>query len=500
MLARCIAFALVVPCASCVVSPERLPCTRDDDCMDGELCYEDDLCLPSDAARQLGGRVGLECGVRDGEQQGCRATETCHSGFCDGPPEFDGANSAITDDETSLHIGWRAARDATPPEQIRYDVFVATAPGGYDWTIPTRSVVGETRVRINRLDTNRRYYIVVRAFDEFEQTDGNTNAVSAVPGCVDYATQIQPLLDASCIACHAEPSPPRGLVLGSYATLIAGSTLREVVVPCRAEASYLYMKVSQSLPPIGSRMPFGGPYLDTAQLSLLRSWIDQGAAETCPLTRETCANSTPPTFAGITSATFMDATHVQLCWAAGADDATPAEGLVYEVYEGIAPGGQNFTRLPLVTTAAGELCTVLGGRVPNEVNCWVVRARDAAGNRDDNIAEWCLWMPPTACVDYRTMIQPLLDERCVHCHGAIRPFRDQNFESYSATVARAPVILSRCRPDDSLLYQKLALDVPPSGQRMPVDGPPFLSPAQILMVRQSIEEGARAQCTDPNPC
>lgn len=499
-LARWLAVALAAGAAGCSVSPSRQPCLRDLDCSDGEVCYEDDLCLPADAARQLGGHVGLECGIRDGRQQGCRENETCHSGLCDGPPEFDGADYAVTDSTTSLGVGWRAAHDTTPHELIRYDVFVSRIPGVFAYDRPDASVVGVESALVGGLEPNRRYYVVVRAVDEFGQDDGNTFSVSAVPGCVDYATQIQPLLDTSCTSCHAGVSPPRALVLSSYGTLLAGSMLRQVVVPCRADASLMYMKISQSLPPVGSRMPFGGPYLEDAQIALVRAWIDQGASETCPIETTLCANRTPPSFGGLASTRLIDPTHAELCWGAATDDATPASGLVYEVYEATTPGGEDFTRLPRFTTGAGQTCAVLPGRVPNETNCWVVRARDAAGNRDGNVVEQCMTMPPTACVDYRSMVQPLLDERCVHCHGAIRPFRDQSFESYSSTIARASVILSRCRPDDSLLYQKIALDPPPTGQRMPVDGPPFLSPAQILLVRQWIQEGAREQCTDPNPC
>ncbi len=501
-LTRWVTVALLFGAGGCEVSPARQVCARDDDCADRELCYEDGLCLPSDAARQLGGHVGLECCVRGGEQEGCRENETCFSGFCDGPPEFDGADSATTMSATSLHVAWHAARDATPPEEIRYDVFVAKTPDAYDWTIPTLSVTGQETVDVEALDTNRRYWIVVRAVDAFGQADGNSYAVSAVPGCVDYASQIQPVLDGSCTACHAGVSPPRGLVLSSYGTLTAGSMLRQVVVPCRADASFLFMKISQPLPPIGSRMPFGGPYLDRDQIALFASWINQGASQTCPVDPGMCANRTPPTFGGITSAMFFpaDPTHAQLCWVAGTDDVTRPEQLVYEVYEATTPGGEDFTRLPKFTTGPGETCAMLAGRIPNETNCWVVRARDAAGNRDGNVVEQCLTMPPTACVDYATMIQPLLDERCVHCHGAIRPFRDQSFESYSSTIARGAAIISRCRPDDSLMYLKIASDMPPAGQRMPGDGPPFLSAAQIAAVRQWIQEGARERCTDPSPC
>ena len=41
-----------------------------------------------------------------------------------------------------------------------------------------------------------------------------------------------------------------------------------------------------------------------------------------------------------------------------------------------------------------------------------------------------------------------------------------------------------CQPTSSLLYQKITMSSPPVGARMPLDGPPFLAPAQIDTVTQ----------------
>ncbi|HEX7476394.1 MAG TPA: hypothetical protein VF331_01170 [Polyangiales bacterium] len=494
------AFALLVGSVGCTIAPERGVCARDDECADGALCYTDGRCLPSDAARQLGAQVGLECGVRNGRQQGCRDTETCHSGFCDGPPLFDGVASVISDSASSLRVSWSAASDATPPEHIAYEVFVSQTQHAYDWKRPALKVVGKLSARVTGVPGPQRYWVVVRAVDQFGQNDGNTHSLAAVPGCVDYTTQVQATFNAACTSCHAGAAPPRGLVLGSYNTLATGSMLRQVIVPCRASDSLLYMKISQALPPIGARMPFGGPYLDAEQISWVQSWIDQGASPTCPNEPGLCDNRTAPTFDGLTRTRLIDPTHAELCWSAASDDATPAAELVYEVYEATKIGGEDFARLPRFTTEPGQTCAVLAGRVPDEFNCWVVRARDEAGNRDANVVEHCLKMPAASCIDYRSMVQPLFDERCVHCHGALRPFRDQSFESFAASTARGTAIITPCKPSTSLLYQKIALDPPPAGQRMPADGPPFLSPAQIQLIGQWIQEGARAQCSDPNPC
>jgi hypothetical protein len=54
------------------------------------------------------------------------------------------------------------------------------------------------------------------------------------------------------------------------------------VVPCDATSSLLYQKVAggTAIPAsCGARMPFGGPYLSTAQITMIQNWINDGAAQ-----------------------------------------------------------------------------------------------------------------------------------------------------------------------------------------------------------------------------
>lgn len=57
------------------------------------------------------------------------------------------------------------------------------------------------------------------------------------------------------------------------------------------------------------------------------------------------------------------------------------------------------------------------------------------------------------------------------------------------TVSRADIVIPG-RPCDSVLWQKVTAG-PPFGGRMPLSGPPFLSPEQIRLIRDWIAEGAR---------
>jgi hypothetical protein len=100
---------------------------------------------------------------------------------------------------------------------------------------------------------------------------------------------------------------------------------------------------------------------------------------------------TPPTFGGLVSATTCIPGPVggdrmssyRLTWAAAKDKVTPSSRIVYNVYRATSPGGENFSA-PTYTTRRGAVTFVTPPLPSNVSNFFVVRARDAAGNRDRN--------------------------------------------------------------------------------------------------------------------
>jgi cytochrome c len=145
---------------------------------------------------------------------------------------------------------------------------------------------------------------------------------------VTFATDIQPLLQASCIRCHGSERPKAGLRLDSLDAALKGSKDGKVIVPGNSKESPLVLAVSQldeekAMPPKfkpgrhgpggpggfggpggpppggpGSDAPPGGPPpggpggpqggmrggfgpppkpLTADQVGLVRAWIDQGA-------------------------------------------------------------------------------------------------------------------------------------------------------------------------------------------------------------------------------
>jgi hypothetical protein len=53
------------------------------------------------------------------------------------------------------------------------------------------------------------------------------------------------------------------------------------VAPGNPDASYLIQKL-EGHAAVGARMPFGGPYLDTATIAVIRQWITAGAPASKP--------------------------------------------------------------------------------------------------------------------------------------------------------------------------------------------------------------------------
>ncbi len=99
------------------------------------------------------------------------------------------------------------------------------------------------------------------------------------------------------------------------------------------------------------------------------------------------ANKIPPTFQGATGATAASSTDIDLTWTAATDDITQSSDMVYLIYISTTSGGQNLLTLPEFTTAAGVTTYRVSGLFASTTYYFVVRARDEAGNVDNNTAE-----------------------------------------------------------------------------------------------------------------
>ncbi len=100
-----------------------------------------------------------------------------------------------------------------------------------------------------------------------------------------FSKQVQPILDANCVACHQTGSAQQGLVLESglaFGALVKSSAelpSMKLIQPGAADTSYLFRKVSGSHIDAGGkgvRMPLGGALQD-GDIETIRRWIAAGA-------------------------------------------------------------------------------------------------------------------------------------------------------------------------------------------------------------------------------
>jgi hypothetical protein len=106
------------------------------------------------------------------------------------------------------------------------------------------------------------------------------------------------------------------------------------------------------------------------------------------------ADRTAPKFDGLEAATTCipgpigppHSSSYSLRWSAASDDQTPADQIVYDVYQATEAGGESFAA-PTYTTAPGAVSFTTPPLSSDKTWYFVVRARDSAGNRDSNRRE-----------------------------------------------------------------------------------------------------------------
>lgn len=107
-------------------------------------------------------------------------------------------------------------------------------------------------------------------------------APSSGPSLTATFSSIQSVVfQQRCVSCHNGAVQTPDLRAGAaYASLVnAPSTETNLlrVAPGDPEASYLIHKLEGRAGIVGDRMPLGGPFLSSADIAVIRSWIQAGA-------------------------------------------------------------------------------------------------------------------------------------------------------------------------------------------------------------------------------
>ncbi len=421
-------------------------------------------------------------------------------------PTFAGATSATAGAEGSLVISWAPAKDdLTPKPGIAYLVYLATTAGKEDLLIPDYvSDLGATSITITDLSKLRStYHAIVRARDASGNVDTNMREVSGKPG----ADTLPPVF-AGCIAAIAEDAtsasvtwnvatdnttPQADIAYDIFASKTSGG--EDFATPTATftgASSGLVMGLSQNV-----------TYHFVCRARDSSGNEDKNTSERIATTP---IDTTPPTFAGLTSISAITAASLTLNWQPATDIEIP---IVYLVYEATAAGGEDFTMPPALTTMGGATSAMLTGLASSSTFYFVVRARDAADNVDDNVVE----LSASTGVSFATDVQAIFSQHCAvpMCHVAngtpggpilipgmaySKIYQVGSAEcpdppaTLPASCAQPYDLITPGSPSNSYLYLKIS-GSPPIGSMMPpATTGDSLSPTEIATIMNWIESGA----------
>jgi len=118
--------------------------------------------------------------------------------------------------------------------------------------------------------------------DEPADDPDDGGPVGPPPTTVSFATDIQPIFDASCAGCHGAGGNAgldlrAGVSHGNLVGVSASESSLDLIAPGDPLASWLYLKLTGAQD-VGSPMPPGSP-LPQSQVELVRVWIEEGALD-----------------------------------------------------------------------------------------------------------------------------------------------------------------------------------------------------------------------------
>jgi hypothetical protein len=112
---------------------------------------------------------------------------------------------------------------------------------------------------------------------------------------IDFATDIQPLLQRGCLKCHSDEKPRSHFRLTSRAAALEGGEHGVDIVPGKSDQSSLIHYVARLVPDLEMPPEGRGTPLTDDEIGLLRAWIDQGVVWTGATNASSSAATVSPT-------------------------------------------------------------------------------------------------------------------------------------------------------------------------------------------------------------
>lgn len=339
------------------------------------------------------------------------------------PPTFGGATAAAGDIGGAVKISWDppATDDKTPPEAIEYVVYESDNPIVSYLSPVTVSDPGATSVVVKGLpDPKATYYFAVRARDAAGNLERNTKVVSSKPGadttppvfsgCKAAIAKDATSITVTWAAATDDVSPPSAIAYDVYASTTAGG--EDFATPKGSFTGVLTGVVT-------GLTPGGQTWYLVCRAKDASGNEEKNVAEVSATTPN---DTTPPTFAGITSVSDVASDKATLHWTPADDGplgSSPSD-IVYVVYQRDSDTTSTYPTTPAATSKPGVTSIDVTGLSSATNYCWKVHAKDTAGNEDANTAEKCA---PTQVSFDKDIQTPTFSVDCAvtGCHTGATP-------------------------------------------------------------------------------
>jgi hypothetical protein len=306
------------------------------------------------------------------------------------PPTFGGVTGVAPASATSLLVVWNAGTDPTNPgAPLRYNVYFGTS-SSLTYTNPLATAPNALSLVIGNLTTGTEYTVGVRAVNGAGIEDKNTMVLKATPGPDTMGPMFQGLATAAPggsgavkLTWNAATDDKSSAAAISYLVYESETSIDSETGPTQDFSQPVLVTPPGATSVLVTRL--GDPTIP--RYFIVRARDASGNTDTNMVEKSSTPgpDTVPPVFGGCAAAAKVQALTIADSWVAATDDVSDPANITYDVYSSKTSGKYDFTT-PFAVVK-GQTEAIITGLQPSTQYFFVCRAKDEAGNEDQNTVE-----------------------------------------------------------------------------------------------------------------